>query len=541
MGEYDRAEVHLLGSLAILEETGDSYWQSIALINLGILNYHLGDYEQSTEYYLRALDIEERLGERGKAAGVLVNLGLIACESNDYTAALDYFSRGLAIFREIGDRYGEAIALKNGADVHIALGDYDRALAGHRECLRIALETGERYQQAGALDGLGRVYGELGEHEKAVKHLHRSLEIKEEIGDRQGFVESLLNLGSLLVRQGKMEEAFRYLRRALAIAGEIGSKPLLFKAHLSLGAACEQAGDAVEALAHYKEFYLLKSEVASEIAGTRMRHLQARLALEKLEKEAELNRLRAERMEHELELARKVQLSLLPNAAPGVPDLDIASLCLPALEAGGDYFDYFRLGERRLGIAIGDVTGKGMPAAIYMTLAKGILKSYATPDASPRDVLSRANRLVYETFSRGSFISMIYAVIDSERRTLTYACAGHNPLVHIRDGRRLVVEGSHGLALGLAGPEKFDGSITETTLRLEPGDTIVLYTDGFSEARNAAREEYGDTRLVETALHSSTLPTAAGVLDEIRSEVQSFTGATQQHDDMTIVVVRVGK
>jgi serine phosphatase RsbU (regulator of sigma subunit) len=537
MGVYDKAEPYLLGSLAMLEELDEPYWISIALNYLGILNYHIGDYDQSTGYYLRALAIEEGLQDLPKLGGTLVNLGLIASELADYSGALDYYARSLAIFSETGDRYGEAVALKNQADVHMRLGDYHKALAGYRECLAIATETGERHQQSGALDGLGQVHQKLGQPDEALGFFQESRVLKEEIGDRQGFVESLLSLGMQMIEQGATVAGFAELHQALSAADEIGAMPLLWKTHLALGGAYERTGDPAGALLHYKEFYRIKSEVSSEIANTRLRHLQAQLELEKVAKEAELNRLRAERMAHELDLARKVQLSLLPRSAPAMPGLDIATLCIPALEAGGDYYDFFQLDGNRLGVVIGDVTGKGMPAAIYMTLAKGILKSITTPDASPGQVLSRANRLIYETFSRGSFISMIYAIVDVHAMRLDYACAGHNPLLHLRGGDHVVAPQPGGIALGLARPELFDPLIRPATIRLQTDDTLILYTDGFSEAMDAARQDYGEERLVASAIGQRGDATA--ILNGIRGDVDRFTGNAPQHDDMTMVVMRV--
>jgi sigma-B regulation protein RsbU (phosphoserine phosphatase) len=335
-----------------------------------------------------------------------------------------------------------------------------------------------------------------------------------------------------------MDEAFEQLARALAIAEEIGARPLLYRAHLALGEAFEQSGDVVRALDHYKQFYRVKSEVAAEEASNKLRQLQARLELERLEKEAEVNRLKAERMEHELLLARKVQLNLLPKSPPVIEGIDIASICVPALEAGGDYYDFFPLDDGRLGVAIGDVTGKGMPAAIYMTLVKGIMASHATASSSPKDLLVRANRLVYQTFSRGSFVSMIYAVIDPVARTLTYARAGHNPLLLLRGGEMIAQRAHGGMALGLAGTETFAGAITEVSLQLEAGDRLLLYTDGFSEAMNDAREDYGDSRLLGTALRHGDAASARDLLDAVNDDLLAFTGDALQHDDMTMIVLR---
>jgi sigma-B regulation protein RsbU (phosphoserine phosphatase) len=246
-----------------------------------------------------------------------------------------------------------------------------------------------------------------------------------------------------------------------------------------------------------------------------------------------------ERMQQELEIARRVQMTFLPKQNPDFRGLQIASRCAPALEVGGDYYDFVQVSPTKLGVAIGDVSGKGTQAAFYMTLTKGFLRALAVSSVSPSAVLTDANRLFYENVDRGAFISMVYSIFDAESSTLTLARAGHNPVI-MRKPQSDNVEVIHptGLALGLEPGEKFAKTIQEVRVPYQPGDLFVFYTDGFPEAMNKKREEFGEDRLCRVVEQLSGKP-ASEVLDGVFKEMQSFVGKAKQHDDMTIVVVRV--
>ncbi len=246
-----------------------------------------------------------------------------------------------------------------------------------------------------------------------------------------------------------------------------------------------------------------------------------------------------ERMAKELEIARRVQMSLLPRTNPRAEGYDIAGTCIPALEVGGDYYDFVNLGGRQIGIAIGDVSGKGVPAAIYMTLTKGILQSHAEDNISPRKVLSKVNSLMYRTIDRNSFVSMFYAVLDPPRRTIRFARAGQCPvIVAQRSGEQGSFLTPKGMALGLERGKVFDAVLEEQELALSPGEVLVFYTDGFTEARNASGEEFGEERLVASITRHRHAP-AGGVIDGICGDVNAFIAGHPQHDDMTMVVVKV--
>ncbi|HTY36172.1 MAG TPA: PP2C family protein-serine/threonine phosphatase [Bacteroidota bacterium] len=246
-----------------------------------------------------------------------------------------------------------------------------------------------------------------------------------------------------------------------------------------------------------------------------------------------------QRLQQELEIARTVQMSFLPKSNPNLAELDIASRCAPALEVGGDYYDFIDLPEKRLGVVVGDVSGKGTQAAFFMTLTKGFVRALAVVSSSPSTVLTQVNKLFYENVDRGVFISMVYGVFDTQRHQLTIGRAGHNPVIMRKTQEKEVqVVNPMGLALGLDAGETFAKSIQEVSIPFQSGDLFVFYTDGFPEAMNKTLEEFGEERLCQT-VERYAHGTAAEIMEGVFADMKEFVGKAKQHDDMTIVVVKV--
>lgn len=242
------------------------------------------------------------------------------------------------------------------------------------------------------------------------------------------------------------------------------------------------------------------------------------------------------RLREELMAAQVVQRRLLPAKMPTYPTLDIAAACLPAFEVGGDYYDFFPLSQTKLGVLIADVSGKGMSAAFYITLAKGVIVSQIQQSLSPADVMRRVNRLLHGTMERGKFISMIYGIIDTETMRFTYAQAGHNPLLVYRAATKNVETGAkRGIALGLDSGDKFDKAMSDNTITLSKDDALLLYTDGANEAIDVDGEEFGMERL-NACLRPAT--TSAELLEHIVVSLRAFSGKAKQRDDITLVVVK---
>ncbi len=263
-------------------------------------------------------------------------------------------------------------------------------------------------------------------------------------------------------------------------------------------------------------------------------------SIETLLRQAEEKR----RLEEELRIAREIQMSLLPRDPVRMPGLSVSALCVPAREVGGDYYDFFALGEGRLALLVADVAGKGTSAALYMAELKGLLLSLSRIHDSPKALLSQVNRVLADNLDSRSFITMTYAIVDVGAGTLTYARAGHTPLLHYcadGDRRQVAAHAPDGLVLGLrieGVAARFDQILKECTLRLAPGDVFVFYTDGISEAMNGSADLFGDDRLRDLVAEHGHLP-ADDLRARIVDEVAAFVGDADQHDDMTMILVRV--
>jgi sigma-B regulation protein RsbU (phosphoserine phosphatase) len=243
-----------------------------------------------------------------------------------------------------------------------------------------------------------------------------------------------------------------------------------------------------------------------------------------------------ERLNRELEIAREVQEHLFPQRLPPVLGLDYCGQCRPAREVGGDYYDFLELSEGRLGIAIGDVSGKGVGAALLMASLEASLRALAPVVDDPAELMQRVSNLVHQASTANRYATLFYAQYDPARRRLSYVNAGHNPPVVLRNGGRplqvLRLE-TGGPVIGLL-PHRYQSDI----FCHEAGDLVVLFTDGVSESMNARLEEWGEDRLIEFAKTCYGLPALEGT-KRILSAAETFAAGTSQHDDMTLVVLRV--
>ena len=250
------------------------------------------------------------------------------------------------------------------------------------------------------------------------------------------------------------------------------------------------------------------------------------------------NDVERERMGRELEIGQEVQNHLLPDTKFKIPNFDMAVFCLPAKEVGGDLYDFIQLSETKYAVIIGDVSGKGLPAAIYMTLTKGILQAAIDKERGPADALRRANYLIYKTIGRKFFISLILVVIDTETSSMQIARAGHNPIIYLPvkgSGCRLLKP--KGIALGLEKGQIFDQEIEEIEMILNSGDVMLFYTDGISEALNSRREEYGEQRMINI-LNSNYKENASEIINAVHTDVHKHLGSEKRHDDMTMLVLK---
>ncbi len=238
------------------------------------------------------------------------------------------------------------------------------------------------------------------------------------------------------------------------------------------------------------------------------------------------------RMEEELSVARRIQLSFLPASMPRFTPYDLAGLNFPTLEVGGDYYDFIRITDTDLGIAIGDVAGKGIGAALLMASFRASLRLESQSNYAISTILQKVNRFLYETNPPEQFVTAFYGVIDRRNNILTYSNAGHNPPFIVR-GKEAIPLDTGGLILGSFLYPEYE----EARVNLHSGDILVLYTDGVTEARNDDEEEFGPERLVEMVRVYREL----GAMDMVRRicrEIHHFQSDKFSQDDLTLSIVK---
>jgi sigma-B regulation protein RsbU (phosphoserine phosphatase) len=244
-----------------------------------------------------------------------------------------------------------------------------------------------------------------------------------------------------------------------------------------------------------------------------------------------------ERLNREVEIAREVQERLFPQKLPAIAGLDYAGYCRPALGVGGDYYDFLALPQGHLGVAIGDVSGNVIAAALMMASLQASLRGEAT--RAPENLaaaVGNVNRLVYEASAENRYATFFYGQYDPTTRKFDYVNAGHNPpmLFHCSTGQWIVTRlDVGGTVVGLL--ETFP--YQQGSVSLAPGDLLIAYTDGISEAMNFADEEWGEDRMMKTVETCGGL-TAQQILDRIFKDADTFVAGAKQHDDMTLVVLR---
>lgn len=245
-----------------------------------------------------------------------------------------------------------------------------------------------------------------------------------------------------------------------------------------------------------------------------------------------------DRLKKELEVARKIQLSSLPQSDPDVPGLDVSGISIPAMEVGGDYYDYLTMPDGCFGVVVGDVSGKGTSAALYMSQLKGILQTAAKFYASLPDLMAEVNSIAFKNIEEQSFITLTCGAFDVKKRVFRFVRAGHLPLLYYsgKEGvcREIV---PNGIGIGLEDNGLFKKELQEVQFSFHPGDVFVFYSDGIVEARNADNEEFNLehlTRVIAQNGHDSAFSLRQAILQQ----VQQFAGRQTQTDDMTLVVVK---
>jgi serine phosphatase RsbU (regulator of sigma subunit)/anti-sigma regulatory factor (Ser/Thr protein kinase)/transposase len=255
---------------------------------------------------------------------------------------------------------------------------------------------------------------------------------------------------------------------------------------------------------------------------------------------AQGNLVEQERLQKEMQVAQEIQQSLLPRHVPEIEGYEIGALYRAAKEVGGDYYDFVQVDDRTMGVVVADVSGKGVPGSLVMTMIRTALRMEARGNRSASDVMARMNTFVTEDMKKGMFVTMFYVVLDSVNRVVTYASAGHNPMILYRgESDATYFLKPKGIPVGIDAPDAdlFRRTISVERLTLKQEDMLVIYTDGITEAMNPAREQFGEGRLLAAIKKYGHL-SAQEFSQELDREIHEFTLGALQNDDITLVAIK---
>jgi sigma-B regulation protein RsbU (phosphoserine phosphatase) len=258
------------------------------------------------------------------------------------------------------------------------------------------------------------------------------------------------------------------------------------------------------------------------------------IAERKTAEERERYRRELERTEYEMETARGIQQSFLPESPPQIDGFELAALNLPARQVGGDFYDFIPVSEDKWGIIIADVSGKGVPAALFMALSRTLVRANVTDNPTASQAIQKANNLISQEAKMGMFVTLFYAVLDPQKKRLRYVNAGHNPpFVVRRNSGDVILLRANGIAMGVMD----NVSLEEKEIELGSNDVVVFYTDGITEAINGAGEQFGEKRLIETISQNMNLP-AKELIGTVKEKVFTFAQGQPQFDDFTMVLLK---
>ncbi|MDP4172340.1 MAG: SpoIIE family protein phosphatase [Bacteroidota bacterium] len=240
--------------------------------------------------------------------------------------------------------------------------------------------------------------------------------------------------------------------------------------------------------------------------------------------------------ERDLENARKIQESLLPKSIPEIAQMDIAGIMTPAMQVGGDYFDIIKVSPSRVFVLVGDVSGKGLSASLYMSKLQTMMRLYCQDGKSPKEVLVEVNRRIYESIERNWFITLNLALFDTERKTVKFCRAGHSPLL-LLCGNEMSEYQPKGIGLGLEVGKIFSDTLEEIEIGMETSQTYAFYSDGVSEAMNKESELFGVDRLTHVISENQT-ESSQMIIGSIMNSLESFRDGREQNDDITMVLIK---
>lgn len=326
-----------------------------------------------------------------------------------------------------------------------------------------------------------------------------------------------LNKKPLVINDPTQDDRFRGIRWDGAIRNTV-SVPLMAKSKMiGMLTIYNKKANELFTVDDQRLLAIIAAQSAQVIENARL-----------FEKEKELIHI-----QKEMQLANEIQIGLLPKTTPEVAGYSMAGISIPAQSVGGDYYDFIRLDDHRLAVCLGDVSGKGMPAALLMANLQATLRGQAMVSPTAKECVERSNCLLVESTSSEKYATLFYGVLDLAAHRFQFTNAGHNPPIHISPSRDPQLLRKGGIMIGILSDFEYDTD----TVDILPGDTVAIYSDGISEAFNEVDDDFGEERLLNLLTTHPGEPVAQ-LLERVITEVRHFMGRAPQSDDMSLLIVR---
>lgn len=248
-------------------------------------------------------------------------------------------------------------------------------------------------------------------------------------------------------------------------------------------------------------------------------------------------RISKQKIEEELQIARKIQMGLLPQSINSIDGIEISGFYNPATVIGGDFYDVIKLNDKKMLVVVADVSGKGIPAALYMSKVQAMIQFAATIFASPKEILIEVNKLIHQKIDKKSFITSVIALFDLEKMTVRICRAGHNPVIYSTNGKFQLLK-NKGMGLGLESDKFFESHLEETEIKISEDNLFIFYSDGLTEAMNTNKVEFGTDKVLDI-ISENRQHSCSSIQKEVIDSVNSFRGNAEQNDDITLVITKI--
>ncbi len=580
MGNYDRALEYHLNGLKIRETLDDKKNIADSLHQVGIIYFYLNNYGKALTYYRDAMKIREQIGDRRGISDSLNNIAIIKYNELNYDKALEYHQKALAIREETGDMHGVAGSCNNIGLICKDTGRYGEALENYLRALKIVEQVGDQFEISSISNNIGELYILIKNSDQALSYLDRGWRVAHEIGAKELLRENYAFTSELFAAEKNYQKALYYFKKSSDIQARIFSedtgKRIADMQKLYEIEKREREIELLEKESRIRQLDLTRQKLMknSFFAGfcfvllltvtLYMLYLTKKKSHADLEAAHNIIRLHAKSLENELEIGRRIQQNFFPETIPRVSGWEIAFRFEAARQVSGDFYDVFPLGKQgSVFFVIADVCDKGVGAALFMGLFRSLIRAFADyyygsfwdlPFMNIQDtdcdrghgsqnrsdhvrgletVISMTNNYIAGTHSTSNMFATIFlGVLESDSGEIFYVNAGHEPPVVLgKHGIKHILEPT-GPAVGMIMDIKFEAK----KLVFDPGDILVAFTDGVTEARSADGRFYGNETLFDLIKEQGL--SADHMLSRIKSDVASHTEGAVPSDDITLLAVR---